>query len=114
MYIYIYGGSALRSSVIISTGQMYIHFSNVLVAHVAHEAIYNIKYLLYIYVYIYTRVYIVCENIITRYYRYKKHTTTHEATWTHLSNFIGRNHRSNKVEKNLNYSFGLNYTECKR
>lgn len=63
MYIYIYGGSALRSSVIISTGQMYIHFSNVLVAHVAHEAIYNIKYLLYIYVYIYTRVYIVCENI---------------------------------------------------
>lgn len=63
MYIYIYGGSALRSSVIISTGQMYIHFSNVLVAHVAHEAIYNIKYLLYIYVYIYTRVYIVCKNI---------------------------------------------------
>lgn len=63
MYIYIYGGSALRSSVIISTGQMYIHFSNVLMAHVAHEAIYNIKYLLYIYVYIYTRVYIVCKNI---------------------------------------------------
>lgn len=63
MYIYIYGGSALRSSVIISTGQIYIHFSNVLVAHVAHEAIYNIKYLLYIYVYIYTRVYIVCKNI---------------------------------------------------
>lgn len=62
MYIYIWG-SALRSSVIISTGQMYIHFSNVLVAHVAHEAIYNIKYLLYIYVYIYTRVYIVCKNI---------------------------------------------------
>ena len=45
MYVYIYGGSALRSSVIISTGQMYIYirFSNVLVWHTLHTKQDNIK-----------------------------------------------------------------------